>query len=108
MENGQIRQGDILLIPVAMQRPADARLTGELVLAEGEITGHAHRLRAAEVYEWHTGDQRYVMVGGSAPGTLSHEDHDPAPAPVVEPGVAYRVVPQQEWDLEGQWRQVRD
>lgn len=108
MENGQIRQGDVLLVPVEVARPVTARLSQEVVLAYGEVTGHAHRLRASEVWEWEAQGQRYVQVVDNAPGTISHEDHDPVPAAVVEPGVTYRVVPQQEWDLAGQWRNVRD
>lgn len=104
---GQIRQGDVLLIPVAVERPADARVTAEVVLAEGELTGHAHRLSAPQVWEWKVLGQRHVQVGG-APGTLTHEDHDPQGARVVEEGATYRVVRQQQLDLSGQWRQVRD
>ncbi|MCC6388311.1 MAG: hypothetical protein IT302_13135 [Dehalococcoidia bacterium] len=46
---GQIRQGDVLLVPVDTAPPADAARTSEVVLALGEITGHAHRLSGAAV-----------------------------------------------------------
>lgn len=102
----QIRQGDILLVPVDIAPPADSTPVELVVLAEGEMTGHAHRLRGS-VVEWNVGEQRYVRVMGDA-GTLQHEDHDPVPAAVVEADVTYRVVPQREWDLSGQWRRVAD
>ena len=40
---GLIRQGDLLLVPVAgLPEGADRVRSGRLVLAEGEATGHAH------------------------------------------------------------------
>jgi len=47
-------------------------------------------------------------VPGSQMGTLRHEDHDPDPATVVVPETTYRVVPQHDWGLSGQWRKVVD
>ena len=87
-----IRQGDILLVPVDLDAPKDAQRSDLVILAEGELTGHAHRLRG-NVAVWNVGEQRYVRVEGEA-GTLQHEDHDPAPAAVVEPDVTYKVIPQ--------------
>jgi len=106
---GQIRQGDVLLVPVDTQPPSALSPVPEAVLAWGEQTGHAHRLRGAAVLDW-TDSQgtRFVRIAGGEPGSLSHEDHDPEPAPVVEPGQTYRVIPQREWDLSGQWRTVAD
>ena len=107
--DGQIRQGDVLLVPVDNVAPAAATTKVQVILAEGEITGHAHRLSAgAGVLEWTEGEDRFVQVLGAINGALSHEDHDPAPAAVVTPGQTFRVVPQNEWDLSGQWRQVVD
>ena len=104
----QIRQGDVLLVAVDKAVPASARRSAEVVLAEGELTGHAHRLAAPVISVWEAEGQRYVRVHGDQPGTIRHEDHDPAPVAVVAPGVTYRVVRQQEMDLRGQWRQVQD
>lgn len=104
----QVRQGDILLVAVDVAPPEDARRTSEVILAVGEVTGHAHRLHADAILEWSMDGQRYVYVLGEAPGAISHEEHDPAPAAVVTPEVTYRVVPQREWDLSGQWRPVVD
>ena len=105
---GQIRQGDILLVPVTLEAPVGCRGKSEVILAEGEVTGHAHRLAAVSVLEWEAGGQRYVQVAGHAPGTLSHEDHDPSPAAVVEPGVTYRVVQQHQFSLADEWERVHD
>jgi hypothetical protein len=108
MQVGQIRQGDVLLVPVGNEPPATATETKEVILALGEVTGHAHRLAGTAVLEWTEGKDRYVHVLGNEPGTLAHEEHDPIPAPVVVPGQTYRVVQQQEWDLRGEWRKVLD
>lgn len=108
MELGQIRQGDVLLIPVeGLPPPPEARPSNEAVLAVGEMTGHAHRLQAPEVYAWCVGDQRYVRVEKEV-GTLQHEEHDPVPAAVVVPGVTYRVVTQQEWNLQEERQVITD
>ena len=104
----QIRQGDVLLIPVEETPPQGLRGSNQVILAEGEATGHAHRLMAKDILEWNIGDQRYVRVVGADMGELSHEDHDPIPVSVVEPEVTYRIISQRETDLSGQWRKVVD
>lgn len=105
---GIIRQGDILLVPVESAPPANAKHQRQVILAEGETTGHAHRLSAADILEWSVGEQRHVRIVGTELGTLQHEDHDPIPAAVVEPEQTYRVVRQQTWDLSEQWQKVQD
>ena len=107
MENKQIREGDVLLVADQKDRPSSVMGKTEVILAEGEVTGHAHRLAGVAVYDWTENGQRYVRVEGSA-GSLSHEEHDPTPAAVVTEGVTYQVIPQREWRLEGQWQKVRD
>lgn len=105
----QIRQGDIFLEEVeGMDIPEGLISKKEVCLAEGELTGHSHILTATQIYEWEVDGQRYVRVEGKEKGNLKHEDHDPEPVAVVEPGVTYRVIPQQEVGLEGQWRKVVD
>lgn len=103
---GQIRQGDVLLVPVeGVTPPTDAKTVQTAILAEGELTGHAHRLTAKQgVITW----DDFVMVPAGAPGAIQHEDHDPTPVPVVVPGVVYRVVVQREYSLNDQWRRVAD
>lgn len=109
--SGQIRQGDVLLVPCpSVARPPGLSPRSEVILAVGEATGHAHRLRTKEraIYEWEVSGQRYVVVEDDEPGTISHEDHDPVPVPVVAPHVTYQVIRQQEWDISGQWRKITD
>jgi len=100
--NTQIRQGDVLLVKVDVKPPKDAEITKRVILAEGEVTGHNHVLEAPRIARW----EDFVCVMGDT-GILTHPDHDPIPAKVVEPGV-YRVIRQREYTLDGMWKQVQD
>jgi hypothetical protein len=91
------RQGDVLL--VATDRiPADAAPVGRdehnrLVLANGEVTGHAHVFRGKGICGFTKLDNKdieYLLVetGGGSGATLKHElvsgakaDHDPQQIP---------------------------
>lgn len=73
------RQGDVLIcvieaIPTNVSEVP--RTERGVVLAEGEVTGHAHRImsRHATLYRSET-DARYMRVGGTAPVALGHEEH---------------------------------
>lgn len=82
-----------------------APVSNELVIAEGEATGHHHRLTGAE-FEALKGfdDAKYVrIIGGLA--TLSHEEH----SALELPAGLYRQEQEQEYDyFENALRQVRD
>jgi hypothetical protein len=101
MRRDQVRQGDILLEPAthtlsaeARRCPLDAR--GRVVLAYGEVTGHAHALDGAlaELFEERDG-ALYLRVG-LAGAPLVHEEHG---AVALAPGL-YRVVRQREYAPE--------
>jgi hypothetical protein len=101
----QIRQGDVLLVPVN-SIPLDAKpfpTKGDLVLAEGEVTGHAHRVRrpGKKARLLTTGTETYLEV--LEPVSLDHEEHG---APTLEPGV-YHIRRQVEMWLD-EVRQVAD
>ncbi len=93
---GLIRQGDVLLVPVA-QVPAGTRVErrGSIVLAHGEATGHAHRVDDPRA-ELHTDGRRtrFLVVTGDEPVTLAHEEHDPL---LVAPG-AWEIRRQREYE----------
>jgi hypothetical protein len=89
------RHGDVF-IEACDAVPAHAKRLPHLILAKGELTGHAHRLEArdaAELYE--AGESRYLCVTG-AEATLVHEEHLPIHLP---PGV-YRIWFQREYSPE--------
>lgn len=88
----QYRHGDVLLATVAAL-PAGAVPRPDLVLAHGEVTGHAHRVREAGAARLFThGAVTYLHVTGPK-ATLVHEEHRPIELPT---GV-YRVWQQREY-----------
>jgi hypothetical protein len=98
-----IRQGDVLLIPVTTTpnntRPVK-RDRGRVVLAYGEITGHAHTITDKDV-RLVTSEQAqelrtWLLVETEKPAALTHEEHDTL---LVPPG-AYEVRIQREYSPE--------
>jgi hypothetical protein len=95
--NEHYRQGDVLLVKVdSVPKGATREKNNEdsIVLAYGETTGHAHRLKATGVlaYQWQ-GDRLIEVTETSA---LTHEEHSPI---TLVPGV-YKVVHQREYTPE--------
>ena len=88
-----IRQGDVLVTP-ADAIPAGAkpvpRDNGRVILAYGEVTGHAHAITEPHVALLEVGDRRFLKV--EEPAELHHEEHATLP---VAPGV-YEVIIQRE------------
>lgn len=102
----QVRQGDVLLHPVAELPEGVRRVEADrLVLAEGEVTGHAHVVTApgAALYELpEPGFTRYLVVDREGV-RLIHEEHG---AIAIAPG-AYEVRRQREY-APGAIRNVAD
>jgi hypothetical protein len=106
-----VRQGDVLLVPIDAI-PDHARyeeLTlGRLVLAHGEVTGHAHAISDAGAAIRAMAGERYLQV--ERPVSLRHEEH----AAITVPTGFYRIVIQREFDPtvrrsgETSWRKVVD
>jgi hypothetical protein len=96
------RQGDVLLVRVdAMPKNVkDETPDDRIVLAYGEVTGHAHALYEPKTKEkpegkakiWDAGAERFLQVLENT--QLKHEEHSPID---LSPGV-YRVVRQREYD----------
>lgn len=103
------RQGDVMLVPVS--RPYDLRRVPRkkgqgVILAEGEATGHHHRIRSKGVSEWigqSFGDRgkRYVVVSQLG-ATVTHEEHDP----IEIPAGTYEIVRQKEYTVEDDRRDL--
>ena len=106
------RQGDVLLVAVdtlpEQAQPEPRR--GRIVLAEGEVTGHAHAVEERDARTFTHDGQRYLLAKSKA--QLIHEEH----APIAVPPGAYRVVIQREYEPDPvrsvtpsqQWRRVVD
>ena len=100
----QYRHGDVFLREIA-ELPTAARRTlveGDVILAYGEVTGHAHRIATPGVAMWNASTQEYLTV--ETPAALTHEEHGTITLP---PGT-YEVIHQREWDLSGEVRRVVD
>ena len=100
----QIRQGDVFLRPVRQAERAGTAITdrGRVILAYGEVTGHAHEVvsddvvvdtPAAALFEQPDG-RRFLFV--DRPCALVHQEHSPI---ALAPG-AYEVIRQREYSPE--------
>lgn len=86
------RHGDVF-IAACDSIPAEAKPLPHLILAEGEITGHAHRILERDAAELFRGaDQLYLRVRGNG-ATLTHEEH----RAISIPQGTYRVWIQREY-----------
>jgi hypothetical protein len=99
-----MRQGDVLVTRVARRARKGEQVTadgGRVVLAHGEVTGHAHvvqvedglEMPAAQLFTEPDGT-RYLFV--DRPCALVHEEHGPI---ALAPG-CYRVTRQREYSPE--------
>lgn len=102
MEPMLLRQGDVLLVPIQEVPAATSPLpreNGRLILAQGEMTGHAHAIidESAELVSAEGAAELYLIVHGSEPVALTHEEHDTV---MVPPGRYERRI-QREYAEEG-------
>lgn len=99
------RHGDIYIFKVKKQK-AEFKQLKRAVLAEGEVTGHAHvvtpDLATVTIAIAEQGADKFLRVkGGSA--TLRHEEHHAIKLPAGD----YRIFIQREYDPLGN-RKVMD
>jgi hypothetical protein len=106
------RQGDVLLVPVAEEavpphavgaprEPRDGR--GRLVLALGEVTGHAHAVVGPGELVREPGPFGPMLLHLPKGGRVVHEEH----AAIALPKGWYRVIRQREY-VPGSVRIVAD
>lgn len=103
---GQVRQGDVLVLDVdkiedAVEIPRDA---GRVVLAYGEVTGHAHAIVADDVRHYRAkGTTLKTYLRLVTPVALRHEEHGEIPVK----GKTKEVRIQRQWTSD-RIRQVQD
>lgn len=95
----QVRQGDVFLERVDAlpdQRRKLAPRGSRIVLADGELTGHAHTLPASAgaLYAPEAEGDTYLQL--RRPALLRHQEHDP----IELPAGTYRVRRQREYSPE--------
>jgi hypothetical protein len=95
MQNDLIRQGDLLFVPVG-KMPENATRIETGIIAEGEATGHHHRLAVLEDAELaaHWDGTKMVKVGPNGV-TVVHEEHGPV---MLAPNTTYAVHQAREYD----------
>lgn len=102
----QVRQGDVYIISCdGIPAPAKRvkRDKGRVVLAYGEVTGHAHAIHDQGAVLFDAGDAgRFLKVTKRV--VLKHEEH----SKIELPGGNYRVVIQREYAPGELPRQVLD
>lgn len=94
-----MRQGDVLLQKV---QDIQGKQLSHLTLAEGEVTGHSHRISSGEAELYEKEGTLYLRVF-SEQATLTHEEHKAIDVP--EGNWMVRI--QREYEPEG-WRFVAD
>ncbi len=76
---GVIRQGDVLLLPIIPTKVSGKKLS-HLTLAQGEVTGHSHRISKGQAELYERNGTLYLKVL-SETATLNHEEHRPLEIP---------------------------
>jgi hypothetical protein len=96
------RQGDIFIARVS-RLPAGLQLRPHCVLAEGEVTGHSHRIKDPDTALLYAHATDYFLDVTAREATVVHEEH----GPITLPRGTYRVWRQREYSPEAV-RSVRD
>ena len=103
------RQGDVLFIPRELPTKVTGREEpeqGRLILARGEVTGHAHVVDAMDAELVVAEAERYLKVL-SATTTVRHEEHGPIVLPQLPDGYGW-YLPRQVEVVGQQMRLVGD
>ena len=75
-----VRQGDVMLFKVAAlpKGAVEVETQGDVILAFGEVTGHAHRIKREQTVKpsariFDLGAERYLQIAERV--ALTHEEH---------------------------------
>jgi hypothetical protein len=94
------RQGDVSIMAVDRVPKQARKIRGELVLARGEVTGHAHRIVEGQAFLYRLATGILYLRVLSEFAKLYHEEHED----VMLPQGLYEVRRQREFD----WRKTGD
>jgi uncharacterized protein YjhX (UPF0386 family) len=77
--DGQFRQGDVLIQESdTLPEKSTKQKTGRVILAHGEVTGHAHEIECDSADAWKDGDET-VAVEVKKKTAIKHQEHAPIP-----------------------------
>ena len=109
MKKFQARQGDVFIqevdeIPQGL-KPKE-RVNGDIILAYGEVTNHAHRIKDKKIrwFEGRNETETYLDNSDGNVAMLTHEEHSKVELPS---GKKYIAIRQREYDELGE-RMVAD
>ncbi|MDJ0718215.1 MAG: hypothetical protein QNJ54_28975 [Prochloraceae cyanobacterium] len=94
-----IRQGDVIITP---SEQIEGQKLSHLTLAEGEVTGHSHRISEGQAELYEKEGTLYLKVLSDT-ATLIHEEHNKIDIPQGN----WMVRIQREYEPQG-WRYVAD
>ena len=94
-----IRQGDVIL---TVAKAIEGKKLSHLTLAEGEVTGHSHRISEGQAELYEKDGTLYLKIL-SETATLTHEEHNQIQIPQGN----WMVRIQREYEPQG-WRYVAD
>lgn len=97
-----IRQGDVILLPLLSQSEIPGQKLPHLTLAEGEKTGHAHRISTGTA-ELRSFNQTLYLSVQSNVATLTHEEHRSIDIPQGN----WMIRIQRQYEPDG-WRAIED
>lgn len=69
----QFRQGDVFIVRIDTLPSGAVPVNGPVILADGEATGHAHRIKSRSAKMFTNGGRRFVRLG--KPADVVHEEH---------------------------------
>lgn len=96
-----LRHGDVLITGDA-SIPKGATKLDHLTLAEGEVTGHSHRITSGAGELFRFDDKLYLRIQSEI-ATLTHEEHRALELPRGD----YEIKIQREYEPNG-WKYVAD
>jgi hypothetical protein len=93
MKRDMYRQGDVLIVSDQVPEKAEEiPIDDRIVVAYGEVTGHAHAISKLQARLYAHADLRYLVVSDEG-ADLTHEEH----STIHLPAGTYRIVHQREY-----------
>lgn len=80
------QQGDVLIFPIQdleKRKKTKKVISNDIILAEGEVTGHAHRIKKNEYVEvYEDVETKCLLLRLLEPQVLKHEEHKEIICPI--------------------------